>query len=234
MTGLPKDERSGSIRLMDTLIAFDFDGTLYPFAPYDSEELLMLLASKKRGRLMQIRAKRAVARDMAGKSPLDEFDRNFLRYAKGATGETIGEVVDYIMRPCRRENYASLESLSLRADLIVLSAGTTDISRMFLERMGVARHFKGFYGKHLCFDASGKMTGYTSEVPTTEAKANILRGFRRSYTTIFAAGDGLTDKNMLAEADLGILLRYDGKAIFPGYPITRSIPETITMMLSSL
>jgi phosphoserine phosphatase len=76
---------------MDTLIAFDFDGTLYPFAPYDSEELLMLLASRSRGELIRARAKRAVAKDMAGKSSLEVFDRDYLRYAKGATMQTIRE-----------------------------------------------------------------------------------------------------------------------------------------------
>lgn len=217
-----------------TLAAFDFDGTLYPFAPYDSEELLMLLASRRRGRLIQARAKRAVLKDMAGKSPLEEFDRNFLRYAKGTDGALLEEDVDIIIKPCAKEAYASLKTLSEHADIIVLSAGTTDLSRLFLKRFDVDQCITGYYGKHLLFDENGKMYGYTSEVPTTKAKADILKAFRPSYTKILACGDGLTDKYMLKEADLGILLRYDGKAIFPGFPLTRSIPETVQMMINSL
>lgn len=219
---------------MDTLIAFDFDGTLYPFAPYDSEELLMLLASRSRGELIRARAKRAVAKDIAGKSSLEVFDRDYLRYAKGATMQTIREVVDFISRPCQAEWYAPLKELSAKADLIVLSAGTTEIARMFLQRFGVENLFTGFYGKHLIFSPEGKMTGYTSEVPTTRAKAEVLHGLGSRYQRVFATGDGLTDRFMLAEADVGIQLRYNGKRLFDEYPMTRSLPETVALMLTRL
>jgi phosphoserine phosphatase len=63
-------------RRRTVLIAFDFDGTLYPLRPYDSEQRLLMKAVENRSTQERTEAMQAVRNDMEGLLSLGEFTEN--------------------------------------------------------------------------------------------------------------------------------------------------------------
>lgn len=198
---------------MKTLVAFDFDGTLYPIAPYDSEQLLMLI--NNRGTERYEETVELVKRDQAGNLGHENFSRAYNVLANGSSKSNIEEAVDEIMKHVDRAEYQVFRELSRKADLVTISCGTVDLARSFLSRVGVLECFKALHGKEFIYDGD-RVSKILFPVDTFEAKAELVRDYYKEYDRIIAVGDGPTDIPMLKSADKGIIVDLVGKN--PDYP----------------
>ena len=192
------------------LIAFDFDGTLYPLLPYDSEQRLVLSTAKGRGHLNRLRAKRMVQKDSEGRMGLGEFNRRYHDLLGGCTPAQIDEVADDLFALVEKEQFSLLKSLSGKADLAILSCGTENIIHAFLSKHAIEHHFFQVSGKSLHFGEGTKPTIRTT-IGSPIEKRSVFSELKKQYSRTIAVGDGPTDIPMLGEADLGLIIDWQGK-----------------------
>lgn len=199
------------------LIAFDFDGTLYPLRPYDSEQRLLLKATEQAGTLKRALAKRAVLKDMKGMMHLGEFTDNYVKFTRNAPTTMLDDVAAdlcALVEPSALEPLRSLKE-DMEAEFCIISCGTVNLIERYLTRMKVREMFSDITGK--MFDTtSGTLASVTISVRTPQDKVRILDDhIARIVTTMgvrpltVAIGDGPTDIPMLRHADLGILIDWD-------------------------
>ncbi|WP_320130404.1 HAD family hydrolase [uncultured Sphaerochaeta sp.] len=199
-----------------TLIAFDFDGTFYPIAPYDSEQLLMLKCAASKGLLNRTRAKRAVIKDMKGCSDWQTFTDDYRLHTRSFHQELIDSVVDELIKAVKDEQFELLEELHGVADLAIISCGTENLIHAFLERKNIADLFMGVWGKQFHF-IEGSSSSMEIHVHGAQDKKRLLQELRQGYGQTIAIGDGPTDIPMLKSANLGLLVDWTGKKESP-YP----------------
>ncbi len=193
-----------------TLVAFDFDGTLYPLLPYDSEQRLILSTAKGRGHLNRIRAKRMVLKDNQGKMGLGEFNRRYHDLLGGCTPSQIDEVASDLFDLVDPNQFVLLKELAERADLAILSCGTENIIHAFLALHKIDHHFFQVSGKSLHF-TTGKKPDIVCTIGSPEEKRAAFAELKKPYAHSIAVGDGPTDIPMLEEADLGLIIDWNGE-----------------------
>ncbi len=191
------------------LIAFDFDGTLYPLLPYDSEQRLVLAAARNRGHLNRVRAKRMVLKDNEGKMRQGEFNRRYRDLLGGCTDSHIEEVAQDLSTLVDPAQFSLLKELSDKADLAILSCGTENLIHRFLSLYKIEHHFFQVSGKSLHFN-KGPKPDIKCTIGSPEGKRAEFVRLKKKYTRTIAVGDGPTDIPMLEEADLGLIIDWNG------------------------
>ncbi|HKL59741.1 MAG TPA: HAD family hydrolase [Sphaerochaeta sp.] len=202
------------------LVAFDFDGTLYPLVPYDSEQRLVLSTAKDRGHLNRLRAKRMVLKDSEGRMGLGEFNRRYHDLLGGCTPAHVEQVAKDLFSLVDAKQFALLKELAEKADLAILSCGTENIIHSFLSLHKVDHLFFQVSGKSLHFN-NGQKPDITCTIGSPEMKSTVFAELKKKYAHAIAVGDGPTDIPMLKEADLGLIIDWSGKAAqypFETYP----------------
>ncbi|HHT81120.1 MAG: HAD family hydrolase [Sphaerochaeta sp.] len=192
------------------LIAFDFDGTLYPLIPYDSEQRLVLSTAERKGHLNRLRAKRMVLKDNEGRMDLGEFNRRYHDLLGGCTPSQIKEVAEDLFALVDPKQFSLLNDLSKKADLAILSCGTENIIHSFLTLHKIDHHFFQVSGKELHFDDSSKPR-ISVTIGSPDEKRDMFVSLKKGYDQTIAVGDGPTDIPMLEQADLGLIIDWSGK-----------------------
>lgn len=209
---------------MKGLIAFDFDGTLYPISPYDSEQRLILEAN--RGKEKEAEAQTAVLDDMAGCYDHDAFTRMYARLIRGADSESLDRVVLHLVSLVDKSDYTLFHKLSELADLVIISCGTEELCRRFLDRMGILSCFSAICGKSLVWK-DGKVDHLRCNVDAADDKVRVLRKLGSGHAPLVAVGDGPTDLPMLRAADHAFQVSLAGKGITSPFPVFTSIPSVL-------
>lgn len=224
------------------LIAFDFDGTLYPLRPYDSEQRLLLKATRQAGTLKRAIAKRAVLKDMKGMMHLGEFTHNYVKFTRNASAMLLDEAVEDL---CSLVPDDALESLNrLRqetgAEFCIISCGTVNLIDRYLVKMNVGDVFGNRTGK--VFDTTGdRLASVEISVRTPQDKVRVLNDeIKRIEVTTgtrpltIAVGDGPTDIPMLQNSDLGVLIDWDKRPDEvperQGFPLAGSVDEVCELI----
>ena len=214
-------------------IIFDFDGTLYPIAPYDSEQRLIRKVADAKGTLFRQRAKRLIAQDQAGKLIDDAFHTRYAHLVRTATPSMIDEVARDISLFLSEEDSKALAALSCRADLAILTCGTENLVESFLQHIGLREHFFLIRGKRLVWDEPGR-NHMVVDIDSPQAKAEALELLRSQYRTIVAVGDGPTDMPMLHASDLPLIIDWNrNKREYP-FETYGSIPDICMRILAYL
>lgn len=194
----------------DTLIAFDFDGTLYPIDPYDSEQLLMFACSSLKGTLNRKRTKLAVIQDQRGHMDWAAFTASYRLHTKSCNEELVGSVSKELLQKVHLADFETLRQLSPMADFAIISCGTENLVEAFLDGLGISDLFIGIWGKRLHF-SEGRATSLEIHVKGPQDKARVLHDLAKDYCQTIAIGDGPTDIPMLQSADLGLVVDWKGK-----------------------
>ncbi len=175
-------------------IIYDFDGTLLPFQPWDSEQELLL------SRLRAVRAacwRRLYGRLVAEADRrgwlLGSFKRRYLGLLRGAPEALVDRVAARLARripPADRDAVLGLKARGHR--LLVASCGTADLSERILARCGLLPCFEAVYANRLVFER-GRIAGLRLEVPSGRAKLEIVESLGIRPESAVAVGDGITD-----------------------------------------
>jgi phosphoserine phosphatase len=197
-----------------TTIIWDFDGTLLPLAPYDSEQTMVLY------RLDEFAPRpplvlRAIARLLIGADSRQMLRKTFKRFYIRLMRGTPETVMDQIgMRLSDRiptQDRRTIKHLKAeRYRMMVLSCGTADLSERTLSNAGLAECFESIAGNRFKI-SRGLINGMTLHVPNPEDKVRWLERKGISSAEVIAVGDGYTDIPLLDWAKISVLLDKAGK-----------------------
>lgn len=220
-----------------TTIIWDFDGTLLPLAPYDSEQTLM------RFKLDEIDARpawivRAVARllILADRRQMlrKTFKRFYIQLMKGtpaAVMDQVGERLSDSISAEDRQTIARLKSLDYR--MLVLSCGTADLSERALQNAGLDHCFENIAGNRFTIN-DGLIDGMTLQVPNPMDKVKWVEKMGISPVDTIAVGDGYTDIPLLEWAKISVLVDRTGKKqkkyAHKNYYFVRSLAEILNIV----
>jgi len=220
-----------------TTIIWDFDGTLLPLTPYDSEQALM------RFKLDDIDSRppwiiRAVAwililadrRQMLRKT----FKQFYIQLMKGtpaAVMDQVGQRLSDSIPAEDRQAIARLKSLDYR--MFVLSCGTADLSERTLQCAGLEGCFETIAGNRFKIN-NGLINGMTLHVPNPVDKVKWVKKMGLSSANTIAVGDGYTDIPLLDWAEKSVLVDRNGnkrtKYKHKDYRFISSTPEIFKVL----
>lgn len=218
-------------------IVWDFDGTLLPNDPYDSEQSLMMHKLYHAGQKVPFWI-HALARGLIYADQKEHLRKVFKKfYIRFMTGTSI-----YILDPvCRRlaakiseaDRYAVMHLAKQGHPMIVLSCGTADLSAGTLQKAGLDSCFETVAGNRFATE-NGRINGMTLHIPNPEDKVRYLVNRQIEPGGCVAVGDGYTDIPLLDWAKISVLVDRTGrkqiKYAHKNYCFVKSLPEILDLL----
>ena len=215
-------------------IVWDFDGTLIPSDPYDSEQTLMLFKLYEAGQSVPVLT-HALARLLIYADQKEHLRKVFKQfYIRFMTGTSVAIFDPVCTRLAARISQTDRHALRQLADLghrmIVLSCGTVNLSENTLQKAGLGGCFEIVAGNR--FESEyGKISAMTLHIPNPEDKVRFLAGQNVDPNRCVAVGDGYTDIPMLDWAEVPVLIDSTGRKqrryADKNYHFVRSVPEIL-------
>ena len=218
-------------------ILWDFDGTLLPSNPYDSEQSLMLYKLHQTAERIPI-LNRALARVLLYADRKEHLRKVFKQfYIRFMTGTDLALLDLVCTRMAERISEVDRNAVRSLADnghrMIVLSCGTADLGEKILGSAGIINCFENIIGNR--FETiNGRISGMTLHVPNPEDKVRYVKEQKMNPKTCVAVGDGYTDIPILDWAEISILVDRTGKKQFKyahkNYQFVKSLTEISDMI----
>jgi phosphoserine phosphatase len=221
----------------DYSIIWDFDGTLLPNDPHDSEQSLMLFKLNETGANIPV-VVHAIAHIMIYADRKECLRRMFKRFyvwfMQGTHLNTLDKVSERLAQKIStadRQTVIALKKQGYR--MMVLSCGTADLGERVLKMAGLADCFDVIEGNRFTFE-NNCITGMTYGMDNPKDKRTFLQKNEISAENTTAVGDGYTDIPMLDWARNPVVLDRTGrkKAQFRNkkYHFISSIPEVLELV----
>ena len=220
----------------DTII-WDFDGTLIPNDPYDSEQTLMMYKLYEAGEKISIFT-RALAKLLIYADQHEYlrkvFKRFYIRFITGSTTDMFDPVGRRLAVKISQADRQALRQLADQGHrMIVLSCGTVNLSEITLEKAGLGECFEIYAGNRFESD-NGRISSMTQHIPNPEDKVGFLAAQNIDPVRCLAVGDGYTDIPMLDWAKISVLMDRNGrkemKYAAKNYHVIRSLPEILNII----
>lgn len=223
-------------RMKQYTIIWDFDGTLLPLCPYDSEQSL-LMHKIDQLRQKNLLLKQIVARAIIYADKKEWLGRFFKRYYLWVLKETRMDLLDKVARTLAkqileadRETLLQLWEQGYR--MVVVSCGTLDLSMRILRFACIEHCFTTIMGNPFKIE-NDLITGMEFNILTPEDKLSFLNSMGISPERSMVVGDGYTDIPLLDLAKIPVMMdrtgrkknRYKNKK----YHFISSIPETLAL-----
>jgi phosphoserine phosphatase len=221
-----------------SMIIWDFDGTLLPNEPYDSEQALMLYKLNETGEKTPFFI-RALALTLIWADQKEHlrkvFKRFYIRFMAGAAMDIFDPVCTRLAAKISiADRQALLQLANLGYRMIVLSCGTANLSENTLQIAGLAGCFESIAGNRF-ESVDGKISAMTLHIPNPEDKVRYLAKLKLEPDRCIAVGDGYTDIPMLDWAKTSVLVDRSGrkqiKYAHKNYRFVRSLPEILDIGL---
>jgi len=195
-------------------IIWDFDGTLLPNDPYDSEQSLMLYRLNEAGENIPV-ILRAITRLMIyadNKECLRKtFKRFYVWFMKGTHVTALDKVSERLAAKISAADRKVIRHLNTQAQkMIVLSCGTADLSERALKMAGLNDCFDIIEGNRFNID-DNRICGMTYGMDDPGDKVKFLQKNGFSPDNAIAVGDGYTDIPMLDWARISIIVDRTGE-----------------------
>ena len=221
-------------------IIWDFDGTLLPNDPYDSEQSLMIYKLNETGEKIPILL-RTVARSLIyadNKELLRKtFKHFYVWFLKGTRITALEKVSERLAEKISEIDRQTLLQLKEKGHtMMVLSCGTADLSEGVLNMAGLGDCFDVIEGNRFQI-VNGHITGMTFCMVNPEDKVNFLQSKGIVSDNTIAIGDGYTDIPLLEWAGISVMLDRTGKKKRQHgnmkYRFISSIPEILNVLPES-
>ncbi len=216
-------------------IIWDFDGTLLPNDPYDSEQSLLIfqmqLAACKFPFHKKIATRAVIYADRKEWLPGNYFKWPYVRLLKNTPIHALDRVAEKLAEKIPKIDRGTIRELSQRGyNMLVISCGTADLSQRVLAFAGIDNCFSHILANRFTIRNS-RIAGMRYSILAPEDKLAALQARHVYPETCIAVGDGYTDIPLLDRVKIPILLdRTGGKrrlAKTKGYHVITAIPELI-------
>lgn len=203
---------------MDYLISFDFDGTLYPFCPCDSEcwtlaVLCGLDMGKGPANPDQEEVSCFIADAMAGKISRDGFASMIARRTIGSPIKAFDRSTDILIDlalsrdPGLRDSIASLKAKGVH--LAINSCGSDYIITLFLKKLGLLDLFTFIDARRFLVKDDRIISIEPIWLESSVKAVNLQRRrLELGSPCCISIGDGFTDKAFLEASDKGFLVNW--------------------------
>jgi len=200
-------------------VIWDFDGTLLPSVPYDSEQSLMLACMRaggpSRSLLRRLLTLLVVEADRRQAFTSDHRRRLYLRLYPWLLEGTPADFLDGFGRQAaagisRSDRDGLLGLKSAGHSMVVVSCGTADLSERVLRAAGVDTCFDWVAGNRLRF-RDGRVSGMHVRLPTAMSKVACVRQAGIDLESCAVVGDGYTDLPLLDRAAIPVMMDPSGK-----------------------
>lgn len=195
-------------------IIWDFDGTILPSDPYDSEQTLLLYklnAPEEKTSLVKSIVAKAVIyadkREWLGKS----FKKYYLWILRGTRIEALDRVAKSLAKKITKADREVFLRLSSQGyHMVVLSCGTLDLIQRTIKLAGLDICFKLIKGNSFKV-IDNRITGMEFHLLTPEDKLERINSLGISPENAIAVGDGYTDIPVLDWASIPVMMDRTGK-----------------------
>lgn len=218
-------------------IIWDFDGTILPMTPYDSEQTLLRYILKESSErvsfLKRIIAKAVIYADMKewlGAS----FKKYYIWILKGTRIESLDRVAKNLSsRISSADRKTFLQLKRYGHHMMVFSCGTFDLMERTLKRAGIYGYFDGIYGNRFRF-LNNRILSMDLNVLKPKDKLTLVGDQGISPEQTIVVGDGYTDIPLLDWAKIPVVIDRTGKKRkkynHMEYYFISSIPEIIDLV----
>jgi len=195
-------------------LVWDFDGTILPLAPFDSEQSLLLHRMNQPqqpfGLLKKAYVKAIIYADRRERLR-KTFKMSYIRLLKGAPAKVLDEVCRDLAEKISMADRKVFWKLKADGyDLLVLSCGTADLSERVLRFAGIIDCFSRIEGNRFQFEAD-RIAGMQLRLPNPKDKLNMIKKLNLRPDRTIAVGDGYTDLPLLNWASIPVIIDRSGK-----------------------
>jgi phosphoserine phosphatase len=195
-------------------IIWDFDGTILPLAPFDSEQSLLLQRMNQPeqafGLLKKAYVKAIIYADRRERLR-KTFKMSYIRLLKDTPSKMLDDVCQDLAEKISPADRNVL--FRLKEDgyiMMVLSCGTADLSERVLTFAGLSDCFSRIEGNRFRFEAD-RIAGMQLQLPNPEDKLNMIKKLNLSPDQTVVVGDGYTDLPLLNWSSIPVIIDRDGK-----------------------
>ena len=195
-------------------IVWDFDGTILPLEPYDSEQSLLIHVMNQSRKpydwLKKVYIKAIIYADQHERLRRT-FKTSYIRLLKGTPSGVIDEVCRSLAEKIPAADRRILRQL--KADgyhMMVLSCGTADLSARVLKFARLLNCFSLVEGNRFKFDQD-RLNGMALRLPNPKDKLHMMRTLNLSPEDTMVIGDGYTDLPLLKWSAMPVLIDRSGK-----------------------
>ena len=222
-------------------IIWDFDGTILPLAPFDSEQSLLLHRMNQPEEPFGL-LKKACVRALIYADQRERLRRifkiSYIRLLKGTPSKVLDEVCRDLAEKISTEDRNVFWQLKADGyDMMVLSCGTADLSERVLTFAGLLDCFSRIEGNRFQFDAD-RIVGMQLRLPNPEDKLTMIKKLNLSPDRTIVVGDGYTDLPLLNWASIPVIVDRSGqkKKRFTSHNFyfISSIPEIMNIIEENL
>jgi phosphoserine phosphatase len=195
-------------------IVWDFDGTILPNEPHDSEQSLLLhvmnQTQKPFGWLKKRYANAIIYADRHERLRRT-FKKSYIWLLKGTPSTALDDVCRDLaekISTADRNVFCKLKENGY--DMFVLSCGTTDLSRRVLKIGGLLNCFSLIEGNRFQFDED-RINGMELRLPDPKDKLHMMQKLNLSPVSTMVVGDGYTDLPLLKWSSIPVVIDRSGK-----------------------
>ena len=194
-------------------IIWDFDGTILPLEPFDSEQSLLTYRMAQCGQSFG-RLKRAWARVIIFADRRERFrktfKRSYIRLLKGTPSSALDVVSRNLAQKISTQDRNVFRQLKADGyEMMVLSCGTADLSERVLKFAGLSGCFSRIEGNRFQFDAD-RIVGMQLRLPNPGDKLALTKKLNLSPDQTVVVGDGYTDLPLLKWSSIPVVMDRSG------------------------
>ena len=218
-------------------IIWDFDGTILPSTPFDSEQSLLMYRmnqpDKPFGWFKKGYTKAIIYADQRERLR-KTFKRLYIQLLKGTTSSTLDEVCRSLAEKLSTPDRLTLKKLKNDGyRMIVLSCGTVDLSERILRFAGIEDCFDLIEGNRFQFDED-RIAGMHLRLPDPDDKLAMMNKLNLSPERTIVVGDGYTDLPLLNWSSIPVIMDRTGKKkkgfTSHNFRFITSIPEIMNII----
>ena len=195
-------------------IVWDFDGTILPHEPYDSEQSLLFHVMNRKqepfGWLKKIYARAMIYADQHERLR-KTFKTSYIRLLKGTSSAALDRVCQNLAEKISSADRNVFRKLKEDGyDMMVLSCGTADLSERVLRFAGLLNCFSLIEGNRFQF-AGDRIDGMKLRLPHPADKLQMMQRLNLSPDLTMVVGDGYTDLPLLDWSAMPVLINRSGR-----------------------
>jgi phosphoserine phosphatase len=218
-------------------IIWDFDGTILPLEPFDSEQSLLIHRMSQPenpfGRLKKGYTRAVIYADRR-EWFRQTFKKNYIRLLRGTPSSALDEVCSRLAEKISTADRQTLRKLKGDGhDMMVISCGTADLSERILSLAELSDCFRLIEGNRFQV-AEGRIAGMHLRLADPDDKIKLAKRLNLSPRQTIVVGDGYTDLPLLKWSWLPVMIDRTGRKkkefASHNFYFINSIPEIMNIV----